>query len=115
MTQHVDEKIFQALLDRIDGEKAARAEKMPTEWDALLQMQEARQRLEEMGWRSISYAPKDGTMFAAIESGSTGIHRCTCEFTTLGQLRYWIHDGDLWPAHPILWRPIRDDDPVRNV
>ena len=54
-----------------------REEDMPTEQDALEVMFEAYQRLKELGWNNAIYCPKDGTMFDAIEAGSTGIHDCS--------------------------------------
>jgi hypothetical protein len=46
------------------------------------------------------YAPKDGTVFEAVEPGSTGIHEC-----------FWMdccfwgpEAGDLYPMRPVVWR-----------
>lgn len=71
------------------------------------------------GWREIMYAPKDDTEIEVIECGSTGIHRarwrsfnhqplnsCGCLFIA--------EAGDLWPSHPILWRPIKPTPPHSN-
>jgi hypothetical protein len=95
-----------------ESEKAetSRTEKMPDEQSALRHMFEGYQRLKSLGWNDIIYCPKDGSMFSAIEAGSTGVHRCRYE----GEWptgKWWLYDGDMWPARPILWRPIKDDDP----
>lgn len=61
--------------------------------------------LESMGWRDIIYCPKDGTVFDAIEFGSTGIHACHYEGKwPIGS--WWIHEdsGDLSPSRPIMFR-----------
>lgn len=114
MIKTVSEEEFQKLLDSIEKEKNARAEKMPDEKAALLQMFEAYQRLKELGWNDAIYCPKDGTMFSAITQGSTGIHECnyTGEWP---KGSWWIYDGDVWPARPMLWRPRRDNDPKINL
>jgi hypothetical protein len=57
--------------------------------------------LREHGWMDAAYAPKDGSVFLAIEPGSTGIHECTRD-----SIGFWIYDGDTWPARPILWKPL---------
>lgn len=113
MLVKVSNEEFDSLIAKIDAGKAVRAEKMPDEHAALTQMFEAWQRLNELGWNSAIYCPKDGSEFSAIEAGSTGIHACHYqgEWPKGG---WWIHDGDTWPAHPILWRPRKPDDPNVN-
>jgi hypothetical protein len=113
MLKQVSEQEFDKLIAEADARKAMRAEKMPTEAAALAQMFEAHLRLEEMGWKDAVYCPKDGSEFSAIESGSTGIHLCTYSGEWPKGM-WWIHDGDTWPARPILWRPRKPDDPVVN-
>lgn len=84
--------------------KAERARRMPTEHEALHAMWSAYQRLRELGWNAIMYCPKDGSTFDAIEAGSTGIHSC-CYVGEWPDGSWWIAEaGDLWPAHPILYR-----------
>ena len=93
-----------ALMADIEAAKAKRAEDMPDEAAALSQMLDAHQRLKELGWSEAIYCPKDGTIFDAIEAGSSGIHKCHYS----GQWpdgSWWIHShGDLWPSRPILFR-----------
>lgn len=90
-----------------------RAAKMPDEQAALKQLFEAYIRLKELGWNEAIYCPKDGSMFSAIEAGSTGIHECN--YTGEWPDGSWnIYDGDMWSAYPILWRSRKDTDPVVN-
>ena len=62
--------------------------------------------LRKIGWRDIIYCPKDGTRFLGICAGSTGV----CPHYYQGKWpdgSWWAEDsGDLWPSHPILWKPI---------
>lgn len=93
-----------ALIAAADAAKAKRAADMPTEQDAINVMQEAFQRLRELGWNDAIYCPKDGSSFDAIEPGSTGIFRThySGEWPDGG---WWSEDGgDLWPARPVLYR-----------
>lgn len=106
---HYHEPLTRAEADAIWAEcerlEAKRAEDMPTEQDAINAMFEAYQRLRELGWREAMYCPKDGSIFKAIEVGSTGIHDCFY----LGEWPKgnWEYpcEGDLWPSRPILFKP----------
>lgn len=104
---------FSKAIAEIEVSKSARAEKMPDEKAALRQMFEAFTRLKELGWKEAIYCPKDGSMFSAIEAGSTGVHECSYsgEWPTGS---WWVYDGDAWPARPILWRPRKETDPKVN-
>ncbi len=103
--RHLTHEECAALLAAADAAKAARASAMPTEQDALRIMWEAYRRLHELGWREAMYCPKDGTPFQVIEAGSTGIFHC--HYHGSWPNGWWISEaGDLWPSHPILWRPI---------
>ena len=81
-----------------------RAKMMPDEKTALKAMFEAWYRLKELGWKEAMYCPKDGTMFLAIEPGSTGIFECWYQ----GEWpdgSWWINDGtDTYPSRPILFK-----------
>ena len=102
-----------AIWEACEKDKDARAEAMPDEAAALKQLDDAHTRLKELGWSEAIYCPKDGSMFSAIEAGSTGIHTCRYE-GKWPDGRWWVYDGDVWPARPILWRPIQDSDPVHD-
>jgi hypothetical protein len=101
------------ILARIEKEESDRVKKMPDEKTAISQLFEAVTRLKELGWNDAIYCPKDGSVFSAIEHGSTGIHECnyTGEWPTG---RWTVYDGDAWPSRPILWRPRKDTDAVVN-
>jgi len=97
---------FGKLLADIEKHKLNRAEKMPNEKAALKQMSEAFTRLKELGWQEAIYCPKDGSIFKAIEAGSTGIQE-SCHYSGEWPTgRWWVSDaGDLWPSRPILFKP----------
>lgn len=92
------------ILELCEAERKKREADMPTEQDAIKALWQAHQRLKELGWRDAIYCPKDGTVFDAIEAGSSGIHDCS----------YWgewpkgswnvYADDDIWPARPILFK-----------
>lgn len=95
------------IWERVEAERKARAEAMPTEGDAVKAMWSAYQRLRELGWRNAAYlsSEKNGTM-RLITPGSSGIHEghYSGEWNTGSWL---IHDsGDLWPANPCLAKPL---------
>jgi len=46
---------------------------MPDSISAVRLMERARNRLSRLGWQPASYCPKDGSAFAVMEAGSTGI------------------------------------------
>lgn len=98
-----------AIWESAERRAAARAETMPTEKDALNAMFEAWQRLKELGWSEAIYCPKDGSMFDAIEAGSTGIHDCCYRGEWPSGSWDLYADGDIWPSHPILYR--KKDEP----
>lgn len=63
----------EALWAACEEADAKSANDMPTTADALRALQDARERLRKLGWRDGIYCPKDGTPFAVIQYGSTGI------------------------------------------
>ncbi len=82
-----------------------------TEKATLQDMLAAFQRLTDEGWREACYCPKDGSLFLSISAGSTGVFPCRYqgEWPTGS---YWAEaHGDLWPAHPILFKPMPKDKP----
>lgn len=93
----------EALWNSAEAERLARERDMPTEQDAIKVMFSAYQRLKELGWREAMYCPKDGSHFDVIEAGSTGIHDCNYQ-GEWPKGSWWIFDGDVWPASPILFR-----------
>lgn len=93
-----------ALMAHVEEQRKARETLMPDAQAARQMMHAAYYRLEELGWKRGSYCPKDGSPFAAVEHGSTGV------FTG-------FYSGD-WPdgtaiiedscvhPHGFLWKPL---------
>lgn len=100
------------VLAELDANKTRRAVQMPDDYAALRALMDVYSRLKELGWKDAIYCPKDGTIFEAIEAGSAGIHRCHYQ-GEWPRGSWWVHDGgDLFPSHPILFRPLREGDRV---
>jgi hypothetical protein len=102
----------EAIIAKIDADKADRADRMPTERDAIRVMFDAWQRLKELGWREGQYMPTTGERHAGIQCGSIGIHAYTAEERGPFDRMYMVYDGDLWPSRhpPVLFRPWKDAD-----
>lgn len=62
-----------AIYDRAAQNDARRRYMMPDSMAALQMLFDVRTRLKDEGWRDGIYCPKDGSAFAVIEYGSTGI------------------------------------------
>ena len=102
----VSQMDIEALFANIQSTIAKRAEDMPTEQDAMVVMQEAFERLKDLGWKEAMYCPKDGTLFWAIEPGCSAAGVCQY-IGTWPTGRYWMHaGGDLWPSRPALFKPM---------
>lgn len=89
---------------RCEEADAKRRALMPDSMAALRMLQNALTRLRDEGWRDGIYCPKNGSTFAAIEFGSTGIFTGSC----LGDWpdgRVLVGDGT---SHPrgLLWKPL---------
>jgi len=92
------------LLAKMEEAKQRRVALMPDEKSAIHMLFEAWKRLKELGWAEAIYCPKDGSVFDAIEAGSTGIHKCTYEGVWPSGTWWVSAHGDLWPSRPILYR-----------
>lgn len=98
----------EALWEACERSRKDRAERMPDEQSAIKAMWDAFDRLRELGWREAIYCPKDGSHFQVIEPGSTGIH--DCNYTgKWPDGSWWVYDGDVWPARPVLFRLYPED------
>ena len=99
-----------AVMVKVEESKRLRAERYPTEDDAVRGLWDAWYRLKELGWREAQYAPADRKLRRTVSIGSTGIHDAYCETRSSHPLslgKWWWHpseDGDLWPHKPILYR-----------
>lgn len=95
-----------ALIAHCEAQRAKRAADMPDVPAAIRAFTDAYRRLEELGWGDATGCPKDRSEFEVIEAGSSGIHRCIYE-GDWPTGRWWIlHDGDMSPSRPVLWRRI---------
>lgn len=110
---------YEQVMAAIEETRQQRAEKMPTEKDAILVMFEAYQRLKELGWHDGAYMPTTGKRFAGIQNGSTGIHAFYGRFTetTIPRKIFEVNDGDIWPSYvpPVLYREWSEDDVQPNL
>lgn len=97
-----------AIWTEIEAAKKLREEKMPDEQSAIRAMWDGWYRLKDFGWNDIMYCPKDGSHFQAIEAGSTGIHDCAYQGEWPNG-KWWLYDGDVWPAQPILFKLYPED------
>lgn len=94
----------EALYASATAKMEKRAADMPDEQSAIDAMFSAYQRLKELGWTEAIYCPKDGTVFRAVEPGSTGIFE-THYSGKWPDGSWWSEDGgDLWPARPCLFK-----------
>lgn len=93
-----------ALLKQCEEADALRRAEMPDSMTALRTLHDALTRLKDEGWREGIYCPKDGSEFAVIEFGSTGIFRSLYS----GEWpRGYLHIGDFVSGpEGILWKPI---------
>jgi hypothetical protein len=87
-----------------EAAKARRAEQMPDDKAAIHALFDAWLRLKELGWNDAQYCPKDGSLFDAIEVGSTGVHRCRYEGQWPSGGWWIVGDDDLYPSRPVLFR-----------
>ena len=99
-------KEAESIMAAIERTAALRAEQMPDEQAAIKTLFDAWLRLKELGWKEAQYCPKDGSLFAAIENGSTGVHRCRYEGEWPDGHWWIVGDDDLYPSRPCLWRPL---------
>ena len=59
----------QEIMDQIEAAQKARAQAMPAERDAIMQIFEAFRRLEELGWREAHYARVMAASFLRCKLG----------------------------------------------
>lgn len=76
--------------------------------ELLKRLHDAQEGLKSLGWRDISYCPKDGSRFLVITAGSTGVFTCT--YSGEWPKGTWMLEahGDLWPSSiaPLLFKPM---------
>ncbi len=94
----------EALIANVEANEARKAEMMPTSREAVRLMFDAYDRLKKLGWRQGCYCPKDGTEFAVIEHGSTGIF--TGRYSGEWPKGYVHVEDEVCRPNGILWKPI---------
>jgi len=107
MMQVTDEQ-FDRLEAALKHREAVDVEDIPDEKAALYVMFRGFDRLRKLGWREVTYCPRDGKTVELIEPGSTGIHRGYRD----EKGAFWVVDDDVWPSRPCLWRPVQAPDPA---
>lgn len=100
----LDREEFDRLLEGIERAKLAREKMMPDEASAIDLMHQCYLRLKELGYNDAVYCPKDGSIFKAIEAGSSGIHDCSYDGEWPSGSWYVHAYDDLWPTRPILFK-----------
>jgi hypothetical protein len=89
-----------------DAERATAqaAMDMPAAGDAMAAISRAKERLRKLGWSDGIYCPKDGSTFAIIEFGSTGIFQGFYSGTWPdGDLHYC---GCVSDPHGTMWKSL---------
>lgn len=92
-----------AIFAACEAADKKRRDQMPDSMAAISTLHDAITRLRDEGWREGIYCPKDGSEFAVIEFGSTGIF----SGVYMGQWPkgYVIMGGCSTDPHGILWKP----------
>ncbi|MEM7621477.1 MAG: hypothetical protein AAF228_13705 [Pseudomonadota bacterium] len=95
---------FNKMWEGIEKEKKKREADYPTVKSCLNELCRIEDRLKEFGFSDAVYCPKDGTIFNAIEFGSTGIHDCIYK-GEWPKGSWWILEShDISPSRPIMYR-----------
>lgn len=93
--------------------KAQRAEAMPTAQDALRLLIQAKERLNELGWREGNFCIRANDECAVAQTGSTGMWK-----GWLDDERKYVHHGDSVNSPRDVWlKPMTDlsDDERRHM
>lgn len=110
-TEEQAAEIFAAIREK-DADREAR---MPTTVSALCQISAAIERLKSMEWREACYCPKDGSPFAVVEFGSTGIF--TAFYTGEWPKGYLICGDFVTGVDGYFWKPLdklTDDEKIHH-
>lgn len=103
---HLTNDEAKALWKAVKDAKAKSAAAMPETSDALAAMHRWFSRLRDLGWREAQHCPKNGTPFAVIEYGSTGIFEA-CYYGEWPDGRIYYCDCFIHP-HGMLFKPLAD-------
>ncbi len=98
---------LETLRFEAEADRRLRAADMPTEQDAINEIQRAYSRLKDLGWRDGMYMPKDGTMVTVMQVGSTGQFDCAYVGEWSDGFFYVYDGGDVYPTKsvPPLFKP----------
>ena len=94
----------EALWDAIEQNEARKAEQMPTSKEALHVMFDAFDRLRKLGWREGVHCPKDGSYFAVITFGSTGVFTGT--YSGKWPDGYLIAEDCVMRPEGVMWKTV---------
>lgn len=100
----LSEEEAQNLWYDCDRAAAERINDMPDFNTAIQTLHSAKTRLGELGWKDAVYCPKDGSTFAIIEYGSTGIF--TASYYGKWPEGYLIYDDCVGHPKGCMWKPI---------
>ena len=67
------------------------------------------------GWRPAIYCPKDGSVFLAWHPSKVMPYRCKYEGEWPNGRWLALVNGDLWPDNPVLWKPMPEEDKIRDT
>lgn len=104
------EEIEKMIAD-IERKAAERRERIPDTQAALRLMFDCCERLKELGWRDMIYAPKDMRAEQVITWGSTGIFAAQW----MGSSWFVEDGGDLWPSDPLMYQPSKEELACMNA
>ncbi len=93
-----------AIWDSCERAKEKRIADMPDFDKAIGALHNAKTRLGELGWRDAVYCPKNGSSFAIIEYGSTGIF--TASYYGKWPEGHLIYDDCVGHPKGCMWKPI---------
>lgn len=102
MTERPD---IEAIIAEIARKAKERAERIPDTQAALRLMFDCCERLKELGWRDMMYAPRDMRAEQVITWGSTGIFAAQ----RIGDSWFVEDGGDLWPSEPLMYQPSQEE------
>lgn len=95
-----------AIMDRVRADDARRRKAIPDAISALATMMDAWVRLKDEGWREGIYCPKDGSEFAAIQLGSSGIF--AAHYSGEWPKGHVIISDFLNGVDGLMWKPVAD-------
>lgn len=93
-----------ALIAATDANEKRKADLMPETKEAVASMFDAFDRLRKLGWQQGAYCPKNGSEFAAIQHGSTGVF--TAWYSGEWPRGYLHLEDSIEHPDGIMWKPL---------